>query len=113
MPTKTKKKTTFKLTYATMFNPPEELHARYDVELAKTKASLGREYGMIIDGKEVKATDKIEHRSPINQDWLLAVFQKGNATTPAPPWRRPDGRSPNGRTPRGANASSCCARPPI
>ena len=79
MPAKTKKKSTFKLTYATMFNPPEELHARYDVELAKTRASLGREYGMIIDGKEVKAPDKIEHRSPINQDWLLAVFQKGNA----------------------------------
>ncbi len=34
---------------------------------------------MLIDGKEVKAAEKIEHRSPINQDWLLAVFQKGNA----------------------------------
>ena len=79
MPAKTKKKTTFKLTYATMFNPPEELHAHYDVELAKTRASLGREYGMIIDGKEVTAADKIEHRSPINQDWLLAVFQNAPA----------------------------------
>ncbi|MBM3122534.1 MAG: aldehyde dehydrogenase family protein [Chloroflexi bacterium] len=79
MPAKTKKKSTFKLTYATMFNPPEELHSRYDAQLAKTRAALGQEYGMIIDGKEVKAAEKIEHRSPINQDWLLARFQKGNA----------------------------------
>jgi hypothetical protein len=60
MPTKTKKKAAFKLTYATMFNPPEELHTRYDKELARIKASLGQEYGMIIDGKEVKAADKID-----------------------------------------------------
>ncbi len=29
--------TDFKLTYATMFNPPEELHTRFDAALAKVK----------------------------------------------------------------------------
>lgn len=74
-----KKAAPFKLTYATMFSPPEEFHTRYEAALARTKASLGREYAMIIDGKEVKADEKFEDRSPINRDWLLGVFQKGTA----------------------------------
>jgi len=72
-----KKPKAFKLTYATMFNPPEEMHTRFDAALAKTKAGLGKEYGMIIDGQEVRAAERFEDRSPINQDWVLGVFQKG------------------------------------
>ncbi|MBN2548497.1 MAG: aldehyde dehydrogenase family protein [Anaerolineales bacterium] len=70
----------FKLTYATMFNPPEELHTQFDAALAHLKANMGREYGMIIDGKDVFAEEKFEDRSPINTDWVLAVMQKGNPT---------------------------------
>ena len=70
--------TDFKLTYATMFNPPEELHLKYDAALQKIKAKFGTEYAMIIDGKDVKADEKFEDRSPINTDWVLAVMQKGN-----------------------------------
>jgi hypothetical protein len=29
----------FKLTYASMFNPPEEVHERFEATLAKRKAS--------------------------------------------------------------------------
>ena len=32
----------FKLTYATMFNPPEELHTRFDEALVKVKAGLAK-----------------------------------------------------------------------
>ncbi len=67
----------FKLTYATMFNPPEELHTRFDEALAQTKASLGKEYGMIIDGKDHFAAEKFEDRSPANTEVVLGVFQKG------------------------------------
>jgi 1-pyrroline-5-carboxylate dehydrogenase len=70
--------TDFKLTYATMFNPPEELHTRFDAALGKVKASLGEEYGMIIGNKDVFADEKYERRSPVNTDWALAVMQKGN-----------------------------------
>jgi 1-pyrroline-5-carboxylate dehydrogenase len=70
--------TDFKLTYATMFNPPEELHTRYDEGLAKVKAGLGKEYAMIINNQDVLADEKYEDRSPINIDWVLAVIQKGN-----------------------------------
>src|SRR5512138_1703410 len=69
----------FKLTYATMFNPPEELHKGFDKAVAKLKANLGKEYGMIIDGKDVFAEDRYEDRSPVNTDVVLAVIQKGNA----------------------------------
>jgi 1-pyrroline-5-carboxylate dehydrogenase len=70
----------FKLTYATMFNPPEELHKGFDKAVEKLKANLGQEYGMIIDGKDVFADEKFEDHSPVNTDWVLARMQKGNAT---------------------------------
>lgn len=69
--------TAFKLTYATMFNPPEELHNRFDEALDQVKAQLGREHGMLIDGKERFSDEKFEDRSPINTDWVLGIFQKG------------------------------------
>lgn len=68
----------FKLTYSTMFNPPEELHQRFEEALVRVKGQLGREHAMIIDGKERFADEKFEDRSPIDTDWLLGVFQKGN-----------------------------------
>jgi 1-pyrroline-5-carboxylate dehydrogenase len=69
----------FTLTYATMFNPPEELHTRYDEALARFKNNLGKEYAMIIDGKDVLAAEKFENRNPANTDQVIGVFQKGTA----------------------------------
>jgi 1-pyrroline-5-carboxylate dehydrogenase len=69
----------FKLTYSTMFNPPEELHTHFEQALVKVKAALGKEHGMIIDGKEVFAAEKFEDRSPANTDVLLGYFQKGTS----------------------------------
>ena len=69
----------FKLTYATMFNPPEELHTRFESALAEVKADMGKEHQMIIGGKERKAKDVFEDHSPINTDWILGKFQKGDA----------------------------------
>ena len=70
----------FKLTYATMFDPPAELHTRFDEEIAKLKSNLGREYGMHINGKDVLATEKFDDFSPIDTSMKLAVMQKGDAT---------------------------------
>ncbi len=67
----------FKLTYATMFNPPEDLHIRFDEALAKLKGEFGREHGMIIDGKDVFSPEKFENRSPADTDLVLGIFQKG------------------------------------
>ena len=69
----------FKLTYATMFNPPEELHQRFDEALVKLKANLGKEHAMMINGKDVLSKDKFENRFPASTDLLLGIFQKGSA----------------------------------
>jgi len=68
----------FKLTYATMFNPPEEMHQKYEKALALVKANMGRDHGMIIGGQDRFVAEKFDDRSPINTDWLLGTFQKGS-----------------------------------
>jgi 1-pyrroline-5-carboxylate dehydrogenase len=70
----------FKLTYATMFNPPEELHKGFDGAVEKLKNNLGKEYSMIINNQDVFADDKWDDHSPVNTDWVLARLQKGNST---------------------------------
>ena len=69
----------FKLTYATMFNPPEELHTRFDESLKNIRAGLGQEYGMIINGEERFAESKFDSWNPSNISEVLGVFQKGTA----------------------------------
>ncbi|MEA4906337.1 MAG: L-glutamate gamma-semialdehyde dehydrogenase [Anaerolineaceae bacterium] len=71
--------TPFKLTYGTMFNPPEELHTRFGSAVEQLKANLGQEIAMIIDGKERLASEKFENRSPADTQVVLGVFQKGSA----------------------------------
>ena len=77
-PAKSRTPARFRLTYATMFDPPEELHRSFERALAKVKADLGRDYPMLIGGKERFIAEKFEDRSPINQDWLLGTFQQGS-----------------------------------
>ncbi len=67
----------FKLTYATMYNPPEELHTHFEEALAQLRAGLGKDYGMFIGGKDRFTPEKIEDRSPANTDEVLGLFQKG------------------------------------
>ncbi|HLF28626.1 MAG TPA: aldehyde dehydrogenase family protein [Anaerolineae bacterium] len=69
----------FKLTYATMFDPPEELHTKFEKALAQAKAELGKDHGMLINGQDRFADQKFDDRSPINAEWLLGTFQKGAA----------------------------------
>jgi 1-pyrroline-5-carboxylate dehydrogenase len=70
----------FRLTYATMYDPPEELHTRFEEALEDVRSRLGLEYGMIIDGQEVKAGETFEDYSPIDTSILLGTFQKGDAS---------------------------------
>jgi acyl-CoA reductase-like NAD-dependent aldehyde dehydrogenase len=64
----------FKLTYSTMFDPPPELHARFDGALAEVRSELGREYPMLIGGKTRHSDERYEVRSPIDRDWLIGTF---------------------------------------
>ncbi len=71
--------TNFRLTYSTMFNPPEELHSGFDKAVAALKQNMGREYGMFIGGKDVKSDKTYNDHSPVNTDWILAKMQRGHA----------------------------------
>ena len=69
----------FKLTYATMFNPPEELHVRFDKALADVKARLGTEYGNLINGRDKSADKTFRDRFPADTNIVLGRFQKSEA----------------------------------
>ena len=69
--------TTFKLTYSTMFDPPDELHTRFAAAMDDLKASLGKEIPMFIDGEDRIVDDKYQEFSPINTDQHLVTYQKG------------------------------------
>ncbi len=71
--------TNFKLTYATMFNPPEELHTRFDEALTKVRGNLGQEYGMLINGEECFAKNKFKSKNPAKNNEVLGVFQTGTS----------------------------------
>ena len=68
----------FKLTYSTMFNPPPELHARFDAALADFKAGgIGQDRPQWIGGQAASGGEWFEVRSPIDQRLLLARFPQG------------------------------------
>ncbi|MGE5093967.1 MAG: aldehyde dehydrogenase family protein [Betaproteobacteria bacterium] len=71
--------TTFKLTYSTMFDPPAELHTRFEAALARMRDAMGAEHPMWIGGQERAAAATFESRSPIDGDWLLGRFARGSA----------------------------------
>jgi 1-pyrroline-5-carboxylate dehydrogenase len=74
-----KKEGKFRLTYATMFNPPEKMHTDFDKAVAKVRAEMGKDVPMLINGEDRFIETKFEDRSPINTEWLLGTFQKGGA----------------------------------
>jgi len=76
-PKKPTKAAPFALTYSTMFNPPEEMHLKYEKALKQVQGNLGKDYGMIIGGQERYNADKFEDLSPINREWVLATFSHG------------------------------------
>lgn len=65
---------TFRLTYSTMFNPPPELHERFDAALVKIRESLRGSYDHFINGADVTAVTRIDDLSPINTEWVLGNF---------------------------------------
>jgi hypothetical protein len=46
---------TFKLTYSTMFDPPEEMHSRFERALTEVRSGLGATHAMHVGGRDVAA----------------------------------------------------------
>jgi 1-pyrroline-5-carboxylate dehydrogenase len=69
---------TFKLTYSTMFDPPEEMHARFEAALAEVRGGLGQAHAHHIGGREVTGQRHVDKLSPIDGQ-LLGRFPLGEA----------------------------------
>ncbi|MFO8035756.1 MAG: aldehyde dehydrogenase family protein [Anaerolineales bacterium] len=67
----------FQLTYGTMFNPPEELHTRFEDSLEDKRANLGCNYGMLIQGEDQFAKHTFKVKNPARKNQVLATFPVG------------------------------------
>jgi 1-pyrroline-5-carboxylate dehydrogenase len=87
-----------KITYATLRNDNEELHALYEQGVEESRAGLGAHHRNYIDGRWVDGSAGVfEARSPIDRDLLIGTFAKGDrgdvqqaiaaARRAAPGWR--------------------------
>jgi len=64
----------FKLTYATMFNPPADMHTQFDAALAKLNKTLGGTHALYINGEDRVSASHDTRRSPIDQRRILGHF---------------------------------------
>jgi 1-pyrroline-5-carboxylate dehydrogenase len=64
----------FRLTYATMFDPPEAMHERFESALARVAATLGGQHGLFVDGADVATAVVAPRPSPIDVDRVLGRF---------------------------------------
>ena len=69
----------FKLTYATMFDPPEDMHMRFEAALGDVAAGLGATHAFHIGGRDVKAAHTEVRHSPIDRRRLLGRFPVATA----------------------------------
>jgi 1-pyrroline-5-carboxylate dehydrogenase len=86
-----------KITYATLRNDNEQLHAQYDAGLATARGELGATHGLFINGEWRPAAATFEKRSPIDGS-LVGLFASGTrkdvrdavtaARAAAPGWAR-------------------------
>ena len=65
---------TFKLTYSTMFDPPEEMHALFEKALAEVRSGLGATHVLHVGGRDVAAARTCEKRSPVDDRLVLGRF---------------------------------------
>jgi 1-pyrroline-5-carboxylate dehydrogenase len=64
----------FKLTYSTMFDPPEDLHVRFDAAVARMSASLGATHDLYIAGRDRAAANAAVKRNPADRRQVLGAF---------------------------------------
>ena len=88
----------FKLTYSTMFEPPESLHESFEAALARLRAAPPGNHGLYIDGKNCAAANSHDKFSPIDKAMRLGRFAEASvedvnlavaaAKRAFPAWRR-------------------------
>ena len=66
-----------KITYATLRNDNEELHALYDAGIVQSRSQLGAHHLNLIGGKDREGEGETTVRSPIDHDVIVGYFAKG------------------------------------
>ncbi len=69
----------YKLTYSTMFDPPPEMHTRFEAALREVRVQIGGRQALYIDGQDVATAQYRDKLSPIDRDWLLGSFAQADA----------------------------------
>ncbi len=69
----------FRLTYATMYNPPEAMHEHFEAALARVEAGLGACHPLFIDGTDRDTSRHVTQHSPIDRDLPLGEFALADA----------------------------------
>ena len=69
----------FKLTYSTMFDPPPELHDRFDTAMRSIMGRLGATHALHIDGKDVATERTRPKHSPTDRRVVLGHFAAATA----------------------------------
>ena len=64
----------FRLTYATMFDPPPEMHERFDAALVNVRSTLGGRHPLFLHGGDTPAAHYVSRSSPIDCDIQLGEF---------------------------------------
>ena len=69
----------FKLTYASMFSPPEELHQRFEAAMQRVRARLGASHPLHIAGEDRAARQTTPKHNPADRDELIGTFAAASA----------------------------------
>jgi acyl-CoA reductase-like NAD-dependent aldehyde dehydrogenase len=88
----------FRLTYATMFDPPPQLHGQFESAVQRARDALGRRHGLFIDGADRSAARHFVKTNPADATEVLGEFPAAGAQEAAdamqaaarawPAWRR-------------------------
>ena len=70
---------TFKLTYATMFEPPAALHASFEAAVVRARERLGGRYELHVAGEERAASRYFTKTNPANTREVLGEFAAADA----------------------------------
>jgi len=69
----------FRLTYATMFNPPEDMHVQFEAALARLEAQFGRRHPLFVGGGDRDPAGWSAKHSPIDTQLVLGEFPLADA----------------------------------
>lgn len=68
----------FKVTYATLTAPSDEIHAAFDAAVGQVEAELGQSHPMLIGGESHTASRTFPDVNPANTRQVLGYFQEGD-----------------------------------